>query len=54
MPRTVWSITHNRFGDLLVGCEDKSVRIFTRDEARKDTGKDLEAYQEACKRDAQP
>lgn len=44
MPRTVWSITHNRFGDLIVGCEDKSIRTFTRDEARKETGKDLEAY----------
>lgn len=54
MPRTVWSITHNRLGDLLVGCEDKSVRIFTRDDTRKETGKDFEAYQEACKREAQP
>mmetsp|Transcript_40455 Transcript_40455/g.29128 ORF Transcript_40455/g.29128 Transcript_40455/m.29128 type:complete len:102 (+) Transcript_40455:196-501(+) len=52
MPRTVWTITHNRFGDLLVGCEDKSIRIFTRDEKRQEKGKEYEEYNQACKRDA--
>jgi phospholipase A-2-activating protein len=36
MPKTVWAITHNKFGDIIVGCEDKTVRIFTRDQARQD------------------
>lgn len=52
MPRTVWAITHNRFGDLLVGCEDKSIRIFTRDDKRQVKDKEYEEYNEACKRGA--
>ena len=31
MPRTIWSVTHNKKGDIIVGCEDKSIRTFTRD-----------------------
>ena len=38
MPKTVWAITHNKFGDIIVGCEDKTVRIFTRAQARQDRG----------------
>lgn len=38
MPKTVWAITHNKFGDLIVGCEDKTIRVFTRDVARQDRG----------------
>jgi len=34
LPRTVWGLTHNKFGDLIVGCEDKSIRTFTRDTNR--------------------
>lgn len=53
MPRTVWSVAHNKKGDLLVGCEDKSIKTFTRDYKRKDDGKDFEKYQEDCKKGAQ-
>lgn len=34
LPKTVWALTHNKFGDLIVGCEDKSIYIFTRDPTR--------------------
>jgi len=30
MPRTIWSLTHNKLGDILVGTEDKNIRTFTR------------------------
>lgn len=52
MPKTVWALTHNKFGDLIVGCEDKTVRIFTRDTARQDKGHDFEEYESACKEGA--
>ena len=44
MPRTVWSLAHNHMGDLIVGCEDKSFKTFTRDSNRKETGNDLIEY----------
>lgn len=53
MPRTVWTVTHNKFGDLIVGCEDKTIRTFTRDHSRRDDGPDLVQYQEDCKSGAQ-
>lgn len=31
LPRTVWTVTSNALGDLLVGTEDYKVRTFTRD-----------------------
>jgi len=52
MPKTVWSITHNKFGDLIVGCEDKTIRIFTRDLARQDKGQEFADYEQACKEGA--
>jgi hypothetical protein len=52
MPRTVWSVAHNKRGDILVGCEDKSIKTFTRDVSRKDEGADFVTYQEDCKRGA--
>ena len=42
MPRTIWSVTHNKKGDIIVGCEDKSVRTFTRDYSRRDSGPDFD------------
>jgi len=54
MPRTIWSVTHNKLGDLIVGCEDKSFKTFTKDSARRDEGADFTEYQEACKKGAQP
>lgn len=36
-----------------MGCEDKCIRIFTRDTARQDKGEDLKEYEEACKQGAQ-
>lgn len=52
MPRTVWSITHNKLGDLIIGCEDKSIKTFTRDQSRKNTGDDCKVYEEECKKGA--
>ena len=54
MPRTVWGLSHNKMGDILVGSEDKSIRTFTRDSARKDEGPALAEYQEECKSGAKP
>ena len=52
MPKTIWSVTHNKLGDLIVGCEDKSIRTFTRDLLRRDEGPDFAQYQEECKKGA--
>jgi phospholipase A-2-activating protein len=49
MPRSVWCITHNKFGDLIVGCEDKTIRLFTRDTKRQEKGQELEEYETSCK-----
>ena len=54
LPRTVWSITHNALGDLIVACEDKSIRTFTRDAARAAAGAELQQYQSDCKEGAKP
>ena len=52
MPRTVWSVAHNKMGDLIIGCEDKSIKTFTRDPKRRDEGADFVAYNEDCKKGA--
>jgi hypothetical protein len=52
MPRTVWSVAHNKMGDLLIGCEDKSIKTFTRDAKRRDEGADFVQYNEDCKKGA--
>jgi hypothetical protein len=54
MPRTIWSLAHNKLGDLIVGSEDKNIRTFTRDYRRRDEGPDFTAYQEECKGQAKP
>lgn len=54
LPRTVWAVTHNKFGDLIVGCEDKKIYTFTRDEKRQDKGVDFTEYENACKGSAVP
>ena len=38
LPKTVWSVTHNKHNDLIIGCEDKRVYVFTRDPERIDDG----------------
>lgn len=54
LPKTVWSVTHNQHGDIIVGCEDKKIRVFTRDPARQDLqGEDFKTYEEECKTAAQ-
>ena len=53
MPGTVWSVTHNKKGDLIIGCEDKSIRTFTRDKTRQDVGPDFEEYNTDCKKKGQ-
>jgi phospholipase A-2-activating protein len=44
MPRTIWSLAHNKLGDLIVGCEDKSFKTFTKDSKRRDEGADYTEY----------
>ena len=54
LPKTVWSVTHDQWGDIIVGTEDKKIRTFTRDTARQDEGPDFTEYNEECKAAAQP
>ena len=54
MPNTVWSVTHNKLGDIVAGCADKTIRVFTRDVLRADDGPEFEKYEEECKKGAQP
>ena len=42
-------MTHDVWGDIIVGCEDKKIRTFTRDTARQDDGPDFTEYNEECK-----
>lgn len=45
MPRTVWSLSHNKLGDLIVGTEDKNIRTFTKSFVRRDDdGPDCKQY----------
>ena len=46
LPRTVWSVTENSLGDLIIGSEDYKVRTFTRDHARAATGDELATFNE--------
>jgi phospholipase A-2-activating protein len=46
LPQSAWSISQNKKGDLLVGCEDKSIYTFTRDWSRRDdVGPDYLKYE---------
>ena len=49
IPRTVWAITQNAVGDLLIGSEDYKVRCFTRDPERANTGEEFKEYEEELK-----
>ena len=54
LPKTVWTVTHDTWGDIIVGTEDKKIRKFTRDPARKDdSSADYTEYNEECKAAAQ-
>lgn len=53
MPGSAWSVTHNKKGDLLVGCEDKSIRTFTRDWSRRCEDSEYLDYQDDCKNSTQ-
>jgi hypothetical protein len=44
LPRTVWAITQNSLGDLIIGTEDYKIRTFTRDPARICKGDDLKEF----------
>lgn len=37
MPRTIWSLSHNKLSDIIVGCENKKVYTLTRDDTRVQT-----------------
>ena len=54
MPKTCWSIKHNKMSDIIVGCEDKTIRIFTRDSTRADDGPEFEKFEKAIKDKALP
>ena len=47
-------MTHNKLGDIIAGCEDKTIRVFTRDPFRVDDGEEFKKYEEACKNNAKP
>lgn len=50
----MWAVTHNQHGDIIVGTEDKKIRVFTRDPARQDLNcADYKEYEEECKTAAQ-
>jgi len=49
LPRTVWAVTQNGLGDLLVGTEDYKVRTFTREASRIAQEKDLTEFEEELK-----
>lgn len=54
LPKTVWTLTHDAWGDIIVGTEDKKIRKFTRDANRKDIqSADFNEYEEECKAAAQ-
>lgn len=47
-------MTHDAYGDIIVGTEDKKIRKFTRDIPRQDKdGPDFHEYEEECKAAAQ-
>ena len=54
LPKTVWAVTHNKMGDIIAGCEDKTIRIFTRDTTRADDGPEFEKLESAIKANAKP
>lgn len=57
MPRTIWSLGHNKLGDLLIGCENKKIYTFTRDDSRvkiDDQCTDFVEFNEEVKNGAKP
>jgi len=52
MPKSVWTVKHNKLGDIIAGCEDRTIRIFTRDAGRVDDGPEFEKYEEEVKKGA--
>lgn len=49
LPRTVWAITQNSLGDLIIGTEDYKIRTFTRDPARANKGDELKEFETELK-----
>lgn len=49
LPRTVWAVTSNGLGDLLVGTEDYKVRTFTRDINRIASEEELKEFENDLK-----
>ena len=49
LPRTIWAITQNSLGDLLIGSEDYKVRSYTRDPARAEKGTELKELEDELK-----
>jgi len=49
IPRTIWALTQNSIGDLIIGSEDYKIRTFTRDPARVNKGEELKEFEEELK-----
>ena len=49
LPRTVWAITQNSCGDLIIGTEDYKIRTFTRDVNRVAPATELAEFEEELK-----
>ncbi len=47
-PGTIWSVQCNNMGDMITACEDKEIRIFTRDPARAAPKPVQEEYSKQC------
>ena len=47
-PGSVWSVVITEGGDIITGCEDKEVRIFTRDPALAASEEEREGYKNLC------
>ena len=47
-PGSVWSVAVNSMGDIITACEDKEVRVFTRDAGKAISAAEMEEYEKRC------
>ena len=48
LPGTVWALATNQNNDIIVGCSDTTIRLFTRDPYRIEKGPDFDAFEADC------
>ena len=46
IPKTVFALSQNSKGDLIIGGEDYKIRVFTRDTTKKPNEAELKEYEE--------